>query len=74
MVYALKMLQLNLLNYLVEIHSFPVLNIKKNTMEMNSKRVLLSKYIEDIYFFEVNTKNISSNAVKKISIFHECVA
>ena len=32
------------------------------------------KYIEDIYFFEVNTKYISSSAVKKISIFHECVA
>ena len=31
-------------------------------------------YIEDIYFFEVNTKYISSSAVKKISIFHECVA
>ena len=30
-------------------------------------------YIEDIYFFEVNTKYISSGAVKKISIFHECV-
>ena len=30
-------------------------------------------YIEDIYFFEVNTKYISSSAVKKISIFHECV-
>ena len=28
------------------------------------------KYIEDIYFFEVNTKYISSSAVKKkISIF-----
>ena len=35
---------------------------------------LFSKYIEDIYFFEVNTKYISSSAVKKISIFHECVA
>ena len=32
------------------------------------------RYIEDIYFFEVNTKYISSSAVKKISIFHECVA
>ena len=31
-------------------------------------------YIEDIYFFQVNTKYISSSAVKKISIFHECVA
>ena len=30
--------------------------------------------IEDIYFFEVNIKYISSSAVKKISIFHECVA
>ena len=30
--------------------------------------------IEDIYFFEVNTKYISSSAVKKISIFQECVA
>ena len=27
------------------------------------------EYIEDIYFFEVNTKYISSSAVKKISIF-----
>ena len=36
----------------------------KNTLE----------FIEDIYFFEVNTKYISSSAVKKISIFHECVA
>ena len=33
----------------------------------------LGIYIEDIYFFEVNTKYISSSAVKKISIFHECV-
>ena len=33
-----------------------------------------SRKIEDIYFFEVNTKYISSSAVKKISIFHECVA
>ena len=32
------------------------------------------QYIEDIYFFEVNTKYISSSAVKKISIFYECVA
>ena len=32
------------------------------------------EYIEDIYFFEVNTKYISSSAVKKIIIFHECVA
>ena len=32
------------------------------------------EYIEDIYFFEVNTKYISSSAVKKISISHECVA
>ena len=31
-------------------------------------------YIENIYFFEVNTKYISSSAVKKISIFQECVA
>ena len=30
--------------------------------------------IEDIYFFDVNTKYISSSAVKKICIFHECVA
>ena len=35
---------------------------------------LLCKYIEGIYFFQVNTKYISSSAVKKISIFHECVA
>ena len=27
------------------------------------------KYIEGIYFFEVNTKYISSSAVKKISFF-----
>ena len=33
-----------------------------------------SEDIEDIYFFEMNTKYISSSAVKKISIFHECVA
>ena len=33
------------------------------------------KYIEDIYFFEVNTKYISSSAVKKNQyFFHECVA
>ena len=32
------------------------------------------KQIEDIYFFEVNTKYISSSAVKKISIFHECTS
>ena len=31
-------------------------------------------YIEDIYFFEVNTKYISASSVKKISIFRECVA
>ena len=30
-------------------------------------------YIEDIYFFEVNTKYISSN-VLKTSEFHECAA
>ena len=34
----------------------------------------IDKYIEDIYFFEVNTKYISSSVVKKISIFNECVA
>ena len=33
-----------------------------------------NKEIEDIYFFEVNTKYISSSAVKKIRIFYECVA
>ena len=33
----------------------------------------LSKYIEDIYFFEVNTKYISSS-VLKTSDFHECAA
>ena len=32
------------------------------------------RYIEDIYFFEVNTKYISWSVVKKICIFHECVA
>ena len=32
------------------------------------------EYIEDIYFFDVNTKYISSSAVKNISIFHEGVA
>ena len=31
-----------------------------------------NRYIEDNYFFEVNTKYISSSAVKKIGIFHEC--
>ena len=31
-------------------------------------------YIEDNYFFEVNTKYISSSVVKKISIFHEFIA
>ena len=31
-------------------------------------------HIEDIYFFEVHTKYISSSVVKKISIFHESVA
>ena len=36
--------------------------------------ILWNGHIEDIYFFEVNTKYISSSAVKKISIFHECVA
>ena len=30
--------------------------------------------IKNISFFEVNTNYISSSAVKKISIFHECVA
>ena len=34
----------------------------------------LTVYVEDIYFVEVNTKYISSSAVKRISIFHECVA
>ena len=38
------------------------------------KKTNWSRDIEDIYFFEVNTKYISSSAVKKISIFHECVA
>ena len=32
------------------------------------------KNIENIYFFEVNTIYISLRAVKKINIFHECVA
>ena len=32
-----------------------------------------AKYIEDIYFFEVSTKYISSSASEKISIFQECV-
>ena len=36
--------------------------------------VIPFKDIEDIYFFEVNTKYISSSAVKKISIFYECAA
>ena len=36
--------------------------------------LVFAEKIEDIYFFEVNTKYISSSAVKKISIFHECVA
>ena len=31
-------------------------------------------YVYNIYFFSANTKYISSSAVKKISIFHECVA
>ena len=31
--------------------------------------IIITKYIEDIYFFEVNTKYISSSAVKKISFF-----
>ena len=39
---------------------------KKRTMFPLHRTV---KYIEDIYFFEVNTKYISSSAVKKISIF-----
>ena len=39
---------------------------------INYRRII--EYIEDIYFFVVNTKYISSSAVKKISIFHECVA
>ena len=38
----------------------------------NCKHTEKDKYI--IYFFEVNTKYISSSAVKKISIFHECIA
>ena len=43
---------------------------------MNFKRIRKRRpiEIEDIYYFEVNTKYISSSAVKKISIFHECVA
>ena len=40
----------------------------------NSSVVNRVEYIEDIYFFQVNTKYISSSAVKTISIFHECVA
>ena len=31
--------------------------------------LFISKYIEDIYFFEVNTKYISSSAVKKNQLF-----
>ena len=38
------------------------------------RRIYCRKFIEDIYFFEVNTKYISSSAVKNISIFNECVA
>ena len=45
------------------------------TCAFNKKRLFAHmQYIEDIYFFEVNTKYISSSGVKKISIFHECVA
>ena len=32
---------------------------------------LVFKYIEDIYFFEVNTKYISSSAVKKNQYFSQ---
>ena len=31
-------------------------------------------YIEDIYFFEVNTKYICIECGEKISTFHECIA
>ena len=48
--------------------------LEKNRPGVGSDHKYLSQYIEDIYFFEVNTKYISSSAVKKISIFHECVA
>ena len=48
---------------------------KDDAFNKVSKEAKIRKqYIEDIYFFEVNTKYISSSAVKKISIFHECVA
>ena len=42
--------------------------------DLRVKTYIAAFGIEDIYFFEVNTKYISSSAVKKISIFHECVA
>ena len=40
---------------------------------MNNERGHSLEYIEDINFFEVNTKYISSSVVKNISIFHESV-
>ena len=40
---------------------------------MNSYSMQIHKYIEDIHFLGVNTKYISSSAVKKISSFQECV-
>ena len=35
------------------------------------KSLMMVKYIEDIYFFEVNTKYISSSGVKKNQYFSQ---
>ena len=43
-------------------------------IRVNNESITLLQDIEDIYFLGVNTKYISSSAVKKISIFHECAA
>ena len=57
------------------LNSFPYIvysHVLKKRIKASSEQG--THVIEDIYFFEVNTKYISSSAVEKISIFHECVA
>ena len=49
---------------LTELNANDVKFISSDRQELD-----LSKYIEDIYFFEVNNKYISSSAVGKKSVF-----
>ena len=46
-----------------------ILSEKVRIVKVRKKAKIRNRYIEDIYFFEVNTKYISSSAVKKLVFF-----